>query len=124
MPCRSDYREPDERDVELSHVLCLLEELNTGKPVNAGSLNWDGHHPGAYRNTKDLDSQTAELCSRLQRTKDVTKYSLEMQIWWRDHQKADAARLLREQEDVKNNTDRLRALNKLTERERRLLGLK
>jgi hypothetical protein len=31
------------------------------------------------------------LCARLRQV-DVTQYSLEMQLWWRDHQQVDALR--------------------------------
>jgi hypothetical protein len=33
----------------------------------------------------------ALLCARLRQV-DVTQYSLEMQLWWRDHQQVDALR--------------------------------
>lgn len=41
---------------------------------------------------KYLDKLTSELCSKL-KTTDVTKYSLELQMWWRDHQEADRNRI-------------------------------
>lgn len=54
---------------------------------------------------------------------DVTKHSLEMQVWWRDHQEADRQRVAREVSDSKTQTERNAALSKLTPYERRLLGL-
>lgn len=64
----------------------------------------------------------AELCLRLQ-VADVTKYSLELQMWWRDHQAADKARLEHEMARKQNEEERAVALAKLTDYERKLLGL-
>lgn len=93
MPCNCDYMEPTRLEVELSNVAALLEEL-------AGFSDWKRHynrgsHPRVYNKhlTKaEQDSLVAGLCAELHKV-DVTKYSLEMQIWWRDHQAADAKRL-------------------------------
>jgi hypothetical protein len=63
-----------------------------------------------------------ELCSRLQKL-DVTKYSLEMQVWWRDHQKADKERLERGIREATELKARAEAMAKLTPYERGLLGL-
>lgn len=41
-----------------------------------------------YR-TIDRDDIARKLCSFC-KEHDVTQYSLELQIWWRDHQKSDA----------------------------------
>jgi len=66
-----------------------------------------------------LDRDTAELCSWC-RENDVQEQSLELQIWWRDHQKHDAKR---EAEEAKKKAKRKKALAKLTKEERKLLGL-
>lgn len=55
----------------------------------------DGFDKRVYSKTitkEDLDEKTAELCSKLKEIEDVSKYSLELQMWWRDHQIADQKR--------------------------------
>lgn len=123
MPCNSDYLNPNETEIHLSRVLCLLDELE-GKQWR--EADWRGFHPGAYGKRilkSDLDHFVAGLCQRLQII-DVTKYSLEMQIWWRDHQKADAERIKREQEWKERQAVREQAKAKLTPEEIEVLGLK
>ena len=122
MPCNSDYMEATGREVKLSRVACLLDELD-GKPINKSY--WYGYHPAVYNrheSTFNADEMVAELCSRLQKV-DPTQYSLELQIWWRDHQKADKTRLEYEMARQKDEQDRKTALEKLTPYERNLLGL-
>ena len=119
MPCRSDYLEPTQNEVALSQVACLLDELD-GKPID--KHHWRGFHPAVYNAGRSLDGLVADLCSRLQ-SEDVSKRSLEMQIWWRDHQKADKARIAHELNRQRTAKERAAALAKLTDYERRLLGL-
>lgn len=92
MPCNGDYLEPNNIEVELSKVYQLLDELN-GKKLSKDY--GDGFDKRVYDKgfeKKDLDEKVKELCSRLKKEPNVTKYSLELQIWWRDHKKADAKR--------------------------------
>ena len=90
MPCRCDYMEPTKRELEASRVACLLSELD-GKPWSKDE--WRGYHPDVYcRYSADLaDNLVSTLCHKLKNL-DVSQYSLEMQIWWRDHQIADQKR--------------------------------
>ena len=92
MGCNSDYMEPTQKELHLSVIETHHDELD-GRPVKR---EWySGIHPRVYNrgpSKKLLDERTAALCTRLTGL-DVTKYSLELQIWWRDHQAADAARL-------------------------------
>lgn len=120
MPCDSSYMEANGKEKELSIVACLLDELDE-KPIPEKGW-WQGYHPRVYGNTGIGDKLVSELCSRL-RDVDVTKYSLEMQIWWRDHQEADKKRLEREILDKKLESERAAAIAKLTDYERKLLGL-
>lgn len=123
MPCNSDYMRASNSERELSRVACLLMELD-GREYKKSW--WDGYHPevyGAFCSKKDADQMVAELCSKLQSVEDVTKYSLEMQIWWRDHQAADKVRLEKEMSEVKKEADKQAALAKLSDYERKLLGL-
>ena len=95
MPCNSDYMNPTAQEIQISRIACLLDELDGKKWTKD---EWAGYHPSAYGmgdNKKKRDKMTKALCERLQRT-DVTKYSLEMQMWWRDHQEADRQRQMKE----------------------------
>ena len=47
-----------------------------------------------------------------------------MQVWWRDHQKADKDRMDREANTRRMAEVRAKALNKLTEEEKKALRLK
>lgn len=122
MPCNSDYMEANQSEKNLSVVYGLLDELETGKlPSNFG----DGYNKRVYNkhlSKEHLDEKTEELCSKLQNL-DVSKLSLEMQMWWRDHQKADKERLEKEIKNKETEMERLKALSKLSDYERKLLGL-
>jgi hypothetical protein len=117
--------EPTALEVNLSRVLLLQNELATGEPVDTKSRAWHGTLRGVYGKniTKErLDAEVAFLCETLQRI-DVSKYSLEMQIWWRDHQEADRIREAKEKEENEYQAIRAAALKKLTNKERKVLGL-
>lgn len=89
MPCVSDHMEANERERKLSQVACLLDELDGKKKIDKS--HWAGYHPKVYCKQVDADSLVRSLCDRLKK-EDVSKRSLEMQIWWRDHQKSDKRR--------------------------------
>lgn len=119
MPCNSEYMEATNLEKNLSVVYGLLDEIKTGKlPKDFGS-GYDKRVYSKGLGDKHLSKKVSELCELLQ-TLDVTKYSLEMQIWWRDHKKADTKRLKAE---MKKEKDKELALSKLTKYERKLLGL-
>ena len=122
MGCRSDYLDPTSFEIKLSNVFVLLDEIKTNKkPENYGS----GQDPRVYSKnltTSDLDNKTHELCEKLQGV-DVSKYSLEMQLWWREHQKADAIRVNAEIKAIKNKKALEKALAKLTPYEKQLLNV-
>lgn len=120
MPCDSSYMEASGYEVALSQVCCLLDEL-MGIPIDKN--HWRGYHPKIYNKYNvDGDSLVRELCYKLQNT-NVNKYSLEMQLWWREHQKADKERIERELKKAEENKQKESALNKLTPYERKLLGI-
>ena len=123
MPCRSDYLAASNHEIEASKVLALLEEVETG---NLPDYYNDGYYREVYnKNAKRiLKEKVPILCEKLQQIKNVTKYSLELQIWWRDHQEADKKRI---QDELKKKSDdiaRKAALDKLSDYEKKLLNLK
>jgi hypothetical protein len=119
MPCNSDYMNATGYEIAISQVACLLDELN-GKKFGVSA--WRGYHPKVYGKSVNGDKLVSELCDKLQNT-DVSKCSLEMQIWWRDHQRADKERLERELKAIKEKEEKAVALSKLTDYEKKILGL-
>jgi hypothetical protein len=122
MGCNSSYMDANESEINLSVVYGLLDEIENGVlPENFGN-GYDNRVYNKHLPKEHLDEKTEELCSKLQ-TVDITKYSLEMQIWWRDHQKADKKRI---EKELKEHTDLIakqNAIEKLTDYERILLGI-
>ena len=120
MPCNCDYMNPTGLEREISRVYCLLEEIETGKPVDTKSSHWDGYHPSVYGQPvgrKQGDEAVARLCGILRKTRNIKKYSLEMQMWWRDHQEADRARERRERKDAEQKALAKSAMQKITKEE-------
>jgi phage-related minor tail protein len=113
--------EPTNYEKNISMVAYLLDEIN-GVAVKTRDYA-SGMHPLVYgKATKELgDSLTDKLCTILRQT-DVSKYSLEMQIWWRDHQIADKKRIESDLKNKQKAEDREKALSKLSPYERKLLG--
>jgi hypothetical protein len=104
----------------------LLDELDGKGPPDPQSGDWDGYDDRAYNERVDrelADALTAELCARVGAIKDLTKYSLELQVWARDHRIADAKRKKREAAAKKRAAAKKKALAKLTRKERMVLGL-
>ena len=111
MPCNCDHMEPTFRERESAKIRALLFEV--GIRQDSG---------GIYGNTDALNRDASELCEFCAGSSDISHFSLELQIWWRDHQKADKERLEREQEKNKTEQEQLEALSKLTDYEKGLLG--
>ena len=88
MPCDCSHLEPDRYEVEGGRINLLLKELD-GTPF-APSEYKTAFEYNVYEN--ELSRRTRELCSRLKKLKPkvISDFSLELQIWWRDHQEADA----------------------------------
>lgn len=125
MPCDGSHCEAFGSEIALSRVMCCLDELN-GKKFSKS--DWSGYHDKAYGHASDelLDQKTAELCARLESIGEsfIRNMSLELQIWWRDHQEHDRRRLKREKEEAEKKAVRKAALAKLTAEEREALGLR
>lgn len=121
MPCES----PRDEDVfwHTGLVECLLDELNGVD--RSGIIREPWKHPAASATyfAKHSDARTALLCERL-RTDDVTKRSLELQMWWRDHKKQDKARVLQALADAQNRGVLDDTVDALSQYERELAGVK
>ena len=111
MPCKCDYMEPNRRELESKVVLNLLHEVGL-----------EESKIGYYGRVKTVDEDTRKLCKFCQEN-DVTNYSLELQIWWRDHKEMDKKRREMEESKVKQEIIKQSALSKLTEEEKEALGL-
>lgn len=121
MPCNSDYMNPYDSEINYSRVLCFLGEL---QGIKWTSSDYAGFHKKAYQKTTKelLDSATAELCGKLKKLPDISECSLELQMWWRDHQKADKERKQKENKKKDNEYLKQVALSKLTKEEKKALG--
>jgi len=89
MPCVSDYMEPNTKEKSLSKVAALLDELATG---HLDSRHYKGMHPDVYGKNPDANVMVRRLCEALTKRGGAEGLSLEMQIWWRDHQAEDVKR--------------------------------
>ena len=106
MPCYSGHMEPNARELEHSRVKCLIEEIYGHGPVDPKSGDWAGYHRHVYPNKtskEDLDRDTRHLCNFLGALtpEGISTFSLELQIWWRDHQKFDKKRKDKEKTEGK-----------------------
>lgn len=113
MPCMSEP--PTEREREESRLNDLLDEIGAETTRTRQAFP---NHPRGW----SLDKMARLLCEFC-KSHDVTKQSLELQIWWRDHQKWDKKRKADEQAAVSRAEVRRRALAKLTKEEKKALGL-
>jgi len=95
MPCDSSYMEATNLEIEISKVCTILDYLK-GDEFNR--RHWEGYHPKVYcqgLTRKDADKKVRKLCKKLTRLEEeglLRVYELEVQMWWRDHKLADAAR--------------------------------
>lgn len=125
MPCDSSYMEPTNREIELSKVIQLLDEVRSGRTPGSDFNNGtDRRVYGESIPAPMADDWVRELCASCQDIEDnggLLNASLELQIWWRDHKRHDKARKDREIEDDRRAAIRARALRKLTDEEREVL---
>lgn len=119
MPCVSEYLAANEAEIKLSEIASMIDEVD-GRPINKDDRR--GYHPRVYNKMfKDglADLLTAELCTKLQNHPDIWSLSDMVQIWWKWHQQLDKQRVTTEM----SIGDRDAALAKLTDYEKKLLGL-
>ena len=114
--------EPTALEIEISKVAYLLEETEGYKFSKADYEN--KIHPSVYGKCDKVfaDNLTRRLCTFLKKHNSLG-YSLEMQIWWRDHKHKDKQRELAEKQAAKAEKTRKKALSKLTRAEKKALGL-
>jgi hypothetical protein len=115
--------EPTALEIEASRVAYLLDEIESGE-MNSSKFN-GGTHPQVYGKCDQTlaNNLTIRLCDALKEC-GASKYSLEMQIWWRDHQAKDRKREQEEKSEREREQIRKAALSKLTKQEKEALGLK
>lgn len=103
MPCTTDP--PSQTEIEHTKVKKFLREV---------SQETVGSH----------DDRVVRLCEWCRtHPKSLQKQSLELQIWWRDHQAVDARHMKEEKEENARAVLRKSGLDKLTPAERKALGL-
>ena len=127
MPCGSSHMNANEYEIEAGRLMLVLDELAGHRAITAALWARAGYDPRVYSKSPDkatMDQLTKSACAALQRRKDIGALSLELQVWWRDHQEADRLRALAEVEATTSARDRKIAIAKLTPYERHLLGLK
>lgn len=118
--------DPDDKEVQYSQMYCVIDELNG---LVRDKHEWEVCHPKVYGKSvskaqADLDIEV--LCRRLTRLEakgKITELSLEAQMWWRDHKRADAERQKQEAEAAQREALIQSARLKLTPEERKVLGL-
>lgn len=124
MPCRSDHCEPSAFEIAASRAFAVLDELCGGPPVTA--RDWAGYHRDVYSRAVSrakLDEITSQCCALLAlRHGGARGLSLEAQLWWREHQAADARRCDAETKAANSKRLQEQALSKLTAQEREALG--
>lgn len=96
MPCRCDHMEPTVREIELSKVAAILDEIVLGKYLNP--KNWErGCHPDIYNagaSQEEADQLTAMLCRILGKIHREQHHRLrtlspEAREWWAEHFRKD-----------------------------------
>lgn len=115
MPCHTDP--PSQAEIAAAHLRQLVREIEGKKPnFKTDMFSFDG--------SRDLQANTLKLCAWCRSNTDKIKgMSLELQIWWRDHQEEDARHEREEAEKRHRDLLREKALKKLSPEERKALGV-
>lgn len=114
MPCYCDP--PSDLEEEVQKTSELVREID-GK-------TFDHSDPESRMKSDDviLQKNTRKLCKWCKENDDkVASMSLELQLWWRDHQRADAKHKKEQKESERRQRARIKALKKLTSEERKAL---
>lgn len=121
MPCNSDYMEATGFEIEMSRVFQLLD-LVEGKRAKIDRDSWNGYDKrvyGVFMRTDAAHKIVARLCAACKKMseRDMKNMPLELQMWWRDHQKADKKREKEEQNKQREKAVLTRAKAKLSREE-------
>ena len=117
MPCDSSHLEATDREEESLAIVGFLKEVGL----------FTGKYDRCYGRVSQLDKDTRMLCAFL-RTRarnfpeGIRDYSLELQLWWRDHQKADRKKAAEKKIAFARGIAKAKAIAKLTPAERKLFG--
>ncbi len=132
MPCRSDYQDPNAREIESRLVCRLLRYLMREKGIVVPNRISAGAND-SYGNVSHLNQDTAMLCDLCQNfteeERDILLYdgrvaeARELAAWWERHQKADTTRAKKEERKKEKAKLIESAKEKLSPAERRALGL-
>ena len=122
MPCNCDYMNPQGLEVEVSKLYCVRDELRQNMIIPESW--WRGYHPEVYGQMPSVEKRDKiiqAVCSHLSSLApgEIGQLSLETQLWWRDHQRADQER----KRSIPLANIREKALGKLTPEEKEALGL-
>jgi hypothetical protein len=132
-PCRSDYMDPNFEEAnrkKISEFIVFVDsKLGVKTPIH---IKKAANH--TYGEGVVLNEVTEALCGRLSSLTEAqaseiiyngkNKTSRKLADWWDEHVAADKARLKRELKAKKDKATRAEAISKLTEHERKVLGLK
>lgn len=128
MPCNGDYLDPNQRERELQRAAKLLQyvlsELKIKVPPDITLAAKNEYCDSDY--VPDLCSLLKKLTPKLKKKiiyNPKVALSRELANWWEDHQAADKEREREERQNRIDETAKQKALQKLTAKERRLLGL-
>lgn len=116
MPCYTDP--PTRAEMEAGRLRELMHEVNGNK--------FDHKHAGCG-NPREVQTFTrilCEACKAIDAQGRMGAYSLELQLWWRDHQEQDARHEREQREAAAREEAKQRAMAKLTPEERAALGLR
>jgi hypothetical protein len=117
MPCDSSHMHASQREQESARVRAFLREVGQPAPASAQPDHY-------YGNVATLDADTAALCDWCRANPEaVLGQSLELQIWWRDHQRADEKKADEAVARARREQLKRIGLSKLTPEERKALGL-
>lgn len=133
MPCDSGYMEPTPYDCKIKETATLLCYVYGSLGIAISSELYKASYEQVYFTKKLGNKWVNALCYALNSMPDDERDQLiydnrirlsrRLADWWEDHSKADTEKLKNEQD--KKNREALRefALNKLTNEEKRVLGL-
>lgn len=136
MPCNSDYLEPSNYEVKIKEVVDLLFYVKEKVKIDNNELfnSMKENKDQIYFNQKLGDYFVTNLCEIISNLSEdkykklvynaKDKNSRLLANWWEEHLEADKQRIKEEKRLLKEIKDKEKALNKLTARERKLLGHK